>query len=211
MFSPYKLCVYSIVKDEMRNIDRYLKFVSEADEVVILDTGSTDGTYEYLLTKENVKVYQKHYELFRFDTARNDALDLTSDECDIYISIEPDMILCEGWVDALKRAWSPEFTFLTIPQYFKADNKSGIWKAHKKDGVRWDYPVLEMPISEDPENALNRDVISTIIIHDFDPYKESHKQYLPLAKLGVNEKDGDPYSKIARQKIIKNLEKYPLK
>ena len=98
MFSIYKLCVYSIVKDEMQNIDRYLSMVESADEVVILDTGSTDGTYEYLKAKESdkIKVYQKHYDLFRFDTARNDALALTSDKCDIYISIEPDMILCKN-------------------------------------------------------------------------------------------------------------------
>jgi glycosyltransferase involved in cell wall biosynthesis len=200
MFSPYKLCVYSIVKDEMKNIDRYLKQVSEADEVVILDTGSTDGTYEYLKTKPNIKVYQKFYKVFRFDEGRNDALALTSDNCDIYISIEPDMILCDGWVDALKIAWNLELTYLTIPQYFKADNQSGIWKAHKKKGIRWDYPVFELPISED-KDAKNKDVISTIIIHDYDPYKESHKQYKPLAELGIKEKEDDPYTRIVKTKV----------
>lgn len=211
MFSPYRLCVYSIVKDEMHNIDRYLEQVKTADEIVILDTGSTDGTYEYLLTKQSdkLKVYQKHYDLFRFDEGRNDALQLTSDECDIYISIEPDMILCHNWVNILKQAWNDKLTYLVIPQYFVASHTSGIWHAHKKEGINWKYPVHELPLSND-ENAKTREVIKTVIIHDFDAYKASHKQYLPLSELGVKETNGDVYAKTALHKVKTLMKAFPL-
>ena len=41
-----KICVYAICKDEMKFIDKWIESMSEADYIVVLDTGSTDGTFE---------------------------------------------------------------------------------------------------------------------------------------------------------------------
>ena len=43
------IIVVSICKDELSNIDRFINNIIQADKVYILDTGSTDGTYEKLL------------------------------------------------------------------------------------------------------------------------------------------------------------------
>ena len=43
-----KICVYAICKNESKFISQWLDNMSEADYIVVLDTGSTDGTYEYL-------------------------------------------------------------------------------------------------------------------------------------------------------------------
>lgn len=43
-----KICVYAIAKNEMKFIDLWLDSMKEADYIVVLDTGSTDGTYEFL-------------------------------------------------------------------------------------------------------------------------------------------------------------------
>lgn len=40
----YKLAVYSICKNEKNNLLTYLNAAKDADYIVILDTGSTDGT-----------------------------------------------------------------------------------------------------------------------------------------------------------------------
>ena len=53
-----KLCVYAICKNEISNIERWLASVNEADDIIVLDTGSTDGTYE-LLQASGIKCYQK--------------------------------------------------------------------------------------------------------------------------------------------------------
>ncbi|WP_349773029.1 glycosyltransferase [Lacrimispora xylanisolvens] len=44
----YKICVYAISKNEEQFVDRWMDAVSEADEVIVTDTGSTDGTVEKL-------------------------------------------------------------------------------------------------------------------------------------------------------------------
>ena len=45
---PLKIVVYAICKDEEQFVDRWMDSMSEADQVVVLDTGSTDGTVEKL-------------------------------------------------------------------------------------------------------------------------------------------------------------------
>ena len=43
-----KIVVYAIAKNESSFVDRWMDSMSEADQVVVLDTGSTDGTAERL-------------------------------------------------------------------------------------------------------------------------------------------------------------------
>ena len=43
-----KICVYAICKNELRFVEQWYNSVKEADYVVVLDTGSTDGTFEKL-------------------------------------------------------------------------------------------------------------------------------------------------------------------
>ena len=43
-----KIVVYAICKDEAQFVDRWMDSMSEADQVVVLDTGSEDGTAEKL-------------------------------------------------------------------------------------------------------------------------------------------------------------------
>ena len=63
--------------------------MSKADHIIVLDTGSTDDTVS-LLQSLGVEVHEKTYEHFRFDTARNDSLDLISDEYNIRVCTDLD-------------------------------------------------------------------------------------------------------------------------
>ena len=44
----YKICVYAICKNEEKFIERLVKSMSEADEIYVLDTGSTDNSVKKL-------------------------------------------------------------------------------------------------------------------------------------------------------------------
>ena len=44
----YRVCVYAICKNEAKFARRWMASMSEADDIVVLDTGSTDGTPELL-------------------------------------------------------------------------------------------------------------------------------------------------------------------
>ena len=56
-----KVCVYAIAKNEEKFALRWIKSMQEADEVIVLDTGSTDKTVQIL--KENGAI------LFKTDDA----------------------------------------------------------------------------------------------------------------------------------------------
>ena len=43
-----KISVYAICKNEVMFVNRWMESMSEADEVYVLDTGSTDNTVELL-------------------------------------------------------------------------------------------------------------------------------------------------------------------
>ena len=40
----YKVCVYAICKNEEKFINRWVESMKEADEIYVLDTGSTDNS-----------------------------------------------------------------------------------------------------------------------------------------------------------------------
>lgn len=108
-----KICVYVICKNELKFVrdTDWLHRVLEADKILMLDTGSTDGTYEYLKEIEKVNdklvVYRKEYgDSFRFDVARNDALDLAfDDKFDVYVSVDCDEFFEQGWSNHIREAW----------------------------------------------------------------------------------------------------------
>ncbi len=79
-----KICVYAISKNEEKFAKRWAKSMSEADEIYVLDTGSTDNTVQKL-REENVKVTVKPISPWRFDTARNESLKLVPLDTDICI------------------------------------------------------------------------------------------------------------------------------
>ena len=69
-----KICVYAICKDELENIDRWLNSMNEADYIVVLDTGSTDGSYEAL--KSDPRVFRVEQKLIDNVKDRNVIKDL---------------------------------------------------------------------------------------------------------------------------------------
>ena len=53
----YKVCVYAITKNEEKFVSRWVNSMKEADEIYVLDTGSTDDTVKKLKELDKVKVF----------------------------------------------------------------------------------------------------------------------------------------------------------
>lgn len=81
--------------------------MSEADEVFVLDTGSTDRTAD-LLQELGAKVTKDSIIPWRFDTARNRSLDLVPMDTDICVCTDLDEVFHPGWRKLLESAWQPE-------------------------------------------------------------------------------------------------------
>ena len=81
-----KICVYAITKNEEKFVKRWVDSMKEADEIYVLDTGSTDKTVS-LLKEEGVIVKEEKVEPWRFDVARNKSLEMLPDDIDICVML----------------------------------------------------------------------------------------------------------------------------
>ena len=195
-----KLCIYAICKNEIEYVEKWLESVKEADEVVVLDTGSTDGTWE-ILQQSGVKCYQKIFDPFRFDSARNYALSLVPEDCEICLPLDIDSRITNGFCKKIKNAWLKDTAILYIPRYFTNTNNSDRWFVHARKDIVWAYPVYEQ-VKYRGKVGNNVNAIITCV---WDPNRPSHDLYLDLAKLGVEENPTDPYCLMALRQIEKEI------
>ena len=102
-----KIAVYTMAKNEAKNVEAFVETTRGADYVVVTDTGSTDGTPE-LLEKHGVIVKSCRVIPWRFDVATNCALCNVPEDADICVKLDLDerLVTTDGshWRDALEDA-----------------------------------------------------------------------------------------------------------
>lgn len=101
-----KICVYAICKNESKFVKQWLDSMSEADYIVVLDTGSTDDTVELLKKDKRItKVEVKEIKPWRFDIARNESLKLAPEDANILVCTDLDELFETGWARPLRDSW----------------------------------------------------------------------------------------------------------
>ena len=191
-----KIVVYAIAKNESSFVDRWMDSMSEADQVVVLDTGSDDGTAERLQAR-GAQVTVERIVPWRFDQARNRSLELVPEDTDVCVCTDLDEVFHPGWRSALEGVWTPE-TRQASYRYtwsFQPDGSEGVvfWqeKIHARRGFRWVHPVHEVLewVGEGERGPLAL-AQGVQLDHHPDP-KKSRGQYLPLLELSVAEDPED--------------------
>ena len=189
----YKVCVYAICKNEEKFVDRWYESVKEADEIYVLDTGSTDNTVKKL-TEHGVFVKIQEINPWRFDVARNKSLEMVPLDTDICVCIDLDEVYLPGWRTKLEIHWQENTTRArnTYNWYIK-DGKPLVTfyyeKTHKRLGYSWIYPVHEVL-----KYNLGEEVIVTcddIVLNHFPDNTKSRGSYLELLELSVKENPDD--------------------
>ena len=99
-----KIVVYAISKNESKFVDRWVDSMREADDIIVLDTGSKDDTVEKL-KKRGVKVYEAVFDPWRFDVARNASLEKVPLDTDICVCTDLDEVFVSGWRKILEKEW----------------------------------------------------------------------------------------------------------
>ena len=191
-----KIVVYAICKNEAQFAKRWMDSMAEADQVVVLDTGSSDGTAERLRSQD-AEVTVEEISPWRFDTARNRSLDLVPEDADVCVCTDLDEVFRPGWRSALERAWVPG-TVQARYRYvwsFQPDGSEGVvfWqeKIHARHGFRWVHPVHEvLRWTGEGAPAPAAAAEGVPLDHRPDP-KKSRGQYLPLLELAVAEDPED--------------------
>ncbi len=188
----YRICVYAISKNEEHFAKTWMESMSEADLVIVLDTGSTDGTVEQLRAC-GAEVHTAHIEPWRFDTARNRSLSLVPEDVDICVCTDLDERFQPGWRAKLEAAWEADVSLASYRYTwnFNSDGSEGcvfwIEKVHARHGFEWVHPVHEVLqwVGTQP-HGRTVSVDGMQLNHHADPVK-SRAQYLPLLELSVEE------------------------
>lgn len=219
-----KISVYAICKNEEMFVNRWMESMSEADEVYVLDTGSTDNTVE-LLKQNGAIVHEASIIPWRFDVARNKSLELVSKDTDICVCTDLDEVFTPGWRKALESVWTDSTDCVSYKYVwsFDEDGKEktffNIEKIHKRIGFQWVHPVHEVLqyIGNEQKHTVYTD---KIILNHFPDNNKSRAQYLELLELSVTESPDDDrnmhylgreyYFRGMWEKSIETLEKHLL-
>lgn len=186
-----KVCVYAICKNEEKFVNRWMNSVSEADLVLVLDTGSTDRSVE-LLKKRGAEVYIEEIKPWRFDVARNRALDLIPTDYDVCVSIDLDEVLEPGWRRVLEEEWDEDTTRMAYQYNWSFDEygRPGVSffadKIHSRKGYIWRHPVHETLYYEG-DGKEKRKVNEKLVMNHYPDSTKSRNQYLELLELAVKE------------------------
>lgn len=186
-----KIAVYTIAKNEAQFVQRWFDSARDADYLLILDTGSGDGTCA-IARDLGIHVEEQVFNPWRFDNARNAALDLLPDDIDMCIALDMDEVLVEGWRQHLE-AVAPE---VTRPRYkytwsWLENGAPGLQyggdKIHARHGYVWKHPVHEVvtPCYEEVQGWCGLE------IHHFPDQTKSRGQYFPLLEMAVAEDPDD--------------------
>lgn len=191
--NKYKVCVYAICKNEEKFVKRWVESMREADEIIVLDTGSTDNSVK-LLKDLGVKVTTKEIKPWRFDVARNKSLELVPIDTDICVCTDLDEVLERGWREKLENAWQENTTRLkytynwSFDEYGKPATTFLLNQIHKRKGYHWYHPVHEILVPEEKEEEV---ICEQIILNHYPDSSKSRSNYLPLLEMSVEEDPTD--------------------
>ena len=189
----YKVCVYAICKNEEKFVDRWYGSMKEADEIYVLDTGSTDDTVSKL-SELGVNVKSSVIDPWRFDVARNMAMEMIPEDTDICVCTDLDEVYESGWREKLENHWNDNTTRLRhIYNWKLVDGKPVVSfyyeKIHKRDGYKWTHPVHEV-LKYDGNNEVFV-TADDIVLNHYPDDSKSRGSYLPLLEMSVSEDPED--------------------
>jgi glycosyltransferase involved in cell wall biosynthesis len=200
-----RTAAYTILKNERNYIEKWLYYAKDYDYRVLLDTGSTDGSWELLeeaaKKDKNLIIQQKTFTPWRFDVARiynlsmvpNDVVWALSPDLDEYYSINT-LDEMERIIDAV-----PDITCIASDRLdiYSATVRVGppnflpTNKIHRRHDYSWKariYEHLTWIHKDRPEKELYSEDI--FLVHDQD-FRKPERQDL-YVKLMEEEWNEDP-------------------
>lgn len=189
-----------ITYNEIHHIDDVIDNISFADEIIVIDSFSTDGTFEKLQSYNNITKIQRHFK--NFSDQRNFALKQASNNWILFIDAD-ERITPSLKKEILKEISTPNniVGFLFKRLYFfkkKRIRFSGFqtdttYRLFKKGHVKYDEKkiVHEMPIIDGNSKILK----SNMIHYCFDNashYKSKMEHYASLKALELSKKGKKP-------------------
>lgn len=189
------ISVYAIAKNESSVARRWYECVKEADEVCVLDTGSTDDTVE-ILRSLGAKVTVKTYDDWSFAVARNDSMSFVSPGADILFTLDLDETIAPGWRKKLEDAWVKREQSGVTPtgcvyKYIWSFHPDGteaqsfsVRKIHAKGQGKWKYRCHELLTEVDDSRSF---FLDGFVVEHHQNRQTNRSKYLPLLEKDAKE------------------------
>ena len=161
------ITLYSISKNEEKNVERFIEISKKFTNTVVVDTGSTDKTVE-LLRQAGIEVYEhpQTRDEFDFSVARNQALSYVKTDWAFSLDFNED--LGEFFPEGLG-VIAGEFTAFRHERYDKVGDQEPTLgqtvhiRFHRTKNYTWVNAVHESPIFIPTEEHLNEVNVDTTI------------------------------------------------
>lgn len=181
-----KLSAIVITKNEYPNIDGFLSSLEFADEIVVVDSYSTDGTAEKLMETEGITFFQKEFK--NFADQKNFALSQAENDWVLFVDaderIDPDLrqeikdILAAPRADIVAYAARFRYFFGDSPIRYSGFQTARAYRLFRRTRCRYSE---KMPVHEDLVIDGGEAELKNRILHfsfrDAEHYKEKMKLY----------------------------------
>ena len=159
-----KTAAYTIIKNELKHLETWLHYTStNFDYQVILDTGSTDGSYEFLLEQQashpGLIVEQKTFTPWNFSVARNYNLRMIPKEVVVAAQVDADEWYSINVVKKIEQVYetNPNWTsiactrldiyseevFVGKPKHIGTNKIHKLWDEDGNYLYEWQFKIYE--------------------------------------------------------------------
>lgn len=204
-----KISALIIVLNEEKNIENALKSIEFADEIIVLDSFSTDKTVEIIKNKfPNVKLYQNKFE--DFTKQRNLCISYAKNNWILFLDAD-ERITSELKNEILKEVKKPvtkkayffkrKFFFMGEKVNFSGTQNDKNIRLFKKEVAHYDE---KKRVHEGLSNIENPGTLQSYLLHfSFDSYEAYYKKVIHYSKL----KAKDLHEKQIPYQLLKQLSK----
>ena len=200
MKNPAKISALIIVYNEINHIKEVINNISFVDEIIVVDSFSTDGTFEELLQFEHVKTLQHKFE--NFADQRNFALQQATHNWVLFIdaderlteTLKAEIITTlNNPTDAVAFMVKRLYFFNKKRIYFSGFQTDTTYRLFKKDRVKYieEKIVHEMPKIEG-ESEILKNNMRHYCFDSASHYKAKMEHYAKLKALELFRKGKKP-------------------
>lgn len=180
-----KLTALVITYNEIDYIEQCLDSISFADEIIVVDSYSNDGTYEYLLDRPNVKVIQKTFEnftnqkSFALAQASNDWILFTDADEIVTGALEKEIQEVLKLKNAHSAYWFyKKFMFKNSPLHFCAWRSDKNYRLFKKSKVAFSSKrMVHETLEVDGSTGVFKEKLTHYSYKNYSDYKSKMLSY----------------------------------
>ena len=198
MKNSLKISAIAITLNEAEAIDSYLNSLSFADEIIIVDSFSTDATVALASEHPKVSVYKRVFD--NFSAQKNFALSKATNDWVVFFDLDEEITtaLSEEIVETLKSpkviAYSIKRDFYFMSRKIKYSGMQNDWviRVFNKNHCKYDDSLVQENLEVVGETGKFKNKLPHHTYKTFDEYTQKLHQYSALQAKMLYEKKKRP-------------------